>query len=133
MSMQNTATPVAPFVTSPRLLDQVRALALIRFGRPEPGDRYAAWALRFIVFHGKRHPRDLGRAEIGQYLEHLANSEKDPLRALEQAREALTFLYEQVLRVEMSGLPYPEPPKLLVSCPGWMRFGQSGRSVYRPC
>ena len=113
MLTQSAAAPGAPLVTSPRLLDQVRARALIRFGRPEPGDRYAAWALRFIVFHGKRHPRELGRAEIGQYLEHLANSEKDPLRALEQAREALTFLYKEVLRVEMSALPYPEPPKLL--------------------
>jgi hypothetical protein len=35
----------------PRLLDQVRGAALARFGRPEPGQRYAEWTKRFILFH----------------------------------------------------------------------------------
>jgi len=100
-------------VQRPRLLDRVRGMALAWFGRPEPGERYAEWARRFILFHGKRHPCELGSRDIGQFLEHLAKCEKDPLRALEAAREALSFLYEEVLKREIGELPYPEPPKLL--------------------
>lgn len=43
----------------PRLLDQLRQSALSHYGRPEPADRHVEWVRRFILFHGKRHPRDL--------------------------------------------------------------------------
>ncbi len=66
---------------------------LAHFGRSQPGQRFADWTRRFILFHGQRHPRDLGIAEITRFLEHLGQTEKDPLGALEQAREALDFLY----------------------------------------
>lgn len=65
------------------------------------------------MFHGKRHPGELGLGDIGQFLEHVAKCEQDPLRALEGAREALRFLYEEFLKREMGELPYPQPPKLL--------------------
>lgn len=99
--------------TTPRLLDQVRELAQRRCGRPEPGQRYAHWTLRFVLFHGKRHPRELGLPHIDQFLEHLAHTEKDPLRSLEQAREALSFLYDDLLQRPIGDLPFPSPPKLL--------------------
>ena len=67
--------------------------ALICFGRPEPAARHVEWVRRFILFHGKRHPRDLGINDVGQFLQHLAQSEKDPLSGIEQARETLEFLY----------------------------------------
>jgi integron integrase len=97
----------------PRLLDQVRQMATARFGRPEPADRYVQWAKRYILFHGKRHPRELGHSEAGRFLEHVVQSEKDPLGCLEAAREALGFLYDEVLQTNLGELPYPEPPKLL--------------------
>ena len=96
MPAQMIASPAIATSKSPRLLDQVRAVALAHFGRKEPVERYVAWALRFIVLHGRRHPSELGMVEIRSYLEHVAKSEKDPLSALEQAREALAFLYVQV-------------------------------------
>src|SRR5438552_2199314 len=103
-----------PQATSPRLLDQLRAAAMSRFGRTEPGERYVAWALRYILFHGKRHPRELGVEAVGRFLEHVARSEKEnPLRSLEQAHEALTFLYQDLLRLPVGELPFPEPPRLL--------------------
>ena len=97
----------------PRLLDRIRETALIHFGRTEPAARYAEWARRFILFHAKRHPRDMWIPEIGQFLEHVAKSEKDPVAALEQAREALGFLYERVLHIPVGELPFPDPPRLL--------------------
>jgi hypothetical protein len=75
-------------VRAPRLLDQLRDAALHRFGRPEPAERYAGRARRYILFHGKRHPRELGECEVRQFLEHVAKSEKNPVTCLEQAREA---------------------------------------------
>jgi integron integrase len=112
MSIASLPTPAAA-PEAPRLLDQVRQTALTRFGRPEPGERYAGWIRRYVLFHGTRHPRELGFAEVGRFLEHVAHTEKDPLRALEAAHEALTFLYHDVLHLLDGELPFPEPPRLL--------------------
>jgi hypothetical protein len=98
---------------APKLLDQLRASALARYGRPEPGDRFVGWVRRFILFHDKRHPCDLGIADIGRFLQHLVQSEKDPLGTLNLAGEALQFLYQQVLHLQIGDLPYPDPPRLL--------------------
>jgi hypothetical protein len=64
----------------PRLLDQLREAAQARFGRSEPGERYAQWSRRYIIFHGKQHPRDLGAGYVGRFLEHVAQSETTNLR-----------------------------------------------------
>ena len=61
MSVQSSAS--AAEVQRPRLLDQVRGMALAWFGRPEPGERYAEWARRFNLFHGKP-PLELGHAAV---------------------------------------------------------------------
>ena len=109
--VQNSQNPGLKY--RPKLLDEVRLMALERYGRPEPADRHVAWAKRFILFHEKRHPRDLDIRQIGCFLEHVVKSEKDPLNAVDQAREALCFLYEDVLRINIGELPIPEPPRLL--------------------
>lgn len=99
---------------APRLLDQVRVAALAHFGRREPGERYADWVRRFVLFCGKRHPRELGRNAVDSFLRHVGQTEKqDPLRCLEQAHEALTFLYRNVVHRDLGELPFPEPPRLL--------------------
>jgi hypothetical protein len=61
-------TPVST-VQTPRLLNRVRQIATARFGRPEPAERYVLRSRRFTLFHGTRHPRELGRPEVGQFLE----------------------------------------------------------------
>src|SRR5262249_46662417 len=72
------------------------------------------WVCRFVLFHGKRHPRELHRDDVLRFLEHVAQTEKqDPLACLEQAHAALTFLYDDVLAQSLGELPFPEPPKLL--------------------
>jgi hypothetical protein len=72
----------------PRLLDQLRQSALKHFGRVEPAERHVEWARRYILFHDKRHPRDLNTEAAMAFLQHVALAEKDPLPCLEQAREA---------------------------------------------
>jgi integron integrase len=108
MSIELARTPKPP-----RLLDQLRQIALAHYGRAEPGERHADWARRYILFHGKRHPRDLDTAAAAAFLDHLAKTEKDPLCAVEQAREAIAFLYHDVLQAPLGELPFPKPPRLL--------------------
>jgi integron integrase len=74
---------------------------------------FADWSRRFILFNGKRHPRELGLAEIGQFLESLAQTHQDPLRALAASRAARDFLSREVLHLDLGELPLPRPPRLL--------------------
>ncbi len=71
------------------------------------------WCRRYILFHGKRHPQEMGRAEVGAYLEHVAKTEKEALRAIAAAHGALEFLYATFLQREVGELPWPRPPRLL--------------------
>jgi integrase len=88
-------------------------VAQTRFGQEGPGNRYADWTRRLVLFHGKRHPRELSPGDVGRFLEHVAQTEKDPLHCLEEAHTALTFLYQDVLGLAVGELPCPEPPRLL--------------------
>src|SRR5262249_11535055 len=99
--------------TPPRLLDQLR-LAARQAGHPEPAvAAFADWSRRFILFHGKRHPGQLGLADVGRFLESAVGTEPDPVRALTASRTALDFLYREVLHRDLGELPWPRPPRLL--------------------
>ena len=76
-------------------------------------DLFAAWARRFILFHDKRHPREMGLAHVTHFLEHVATTEREPLPALAQARAALALLYERVVGADLGELPWPRPPRVL--------------------
>lgn len=62
---------------------------------------YVQWARRFILFHGKRHPRDLGSAEVEAFLSHLASECKVAAATQNQALSAILFIYKQVLHTEL--------------------------------
>ena len=65
------------------------------------------------MFDGKRHPRELGLAAVGQFLEFVARTETGPVPAVAESREALDFLYREVLHLDLGELPWPRPPRLL--------------------
>ena len=107
----------------PRLLDQFRAAAR-RAGQPETWiEPLTSWATAFIIFHGKRHPRELDAAARDAFLRHVVQSRKDPLAALAGARQALRLLYEDVLHSPVGELPQPRPPRLLDQMRQVMRLG----------
>jgi len=81
----------------PRLLDQVREEIRKRHYSRRTEKSYIGWIRRFIVFHGKRHPLEMGEAEISRYLSHLAVSCKVSASTQNQALSALLFVYRQVL------------------------------------
>jgi integron integrase len=111
-SVLSAPTPVTAG-QQPRLLDQVAAAARHR-GASEPTTaRLVSWVRAYVLFHGKRHPRDLDRQAVGRFLEHVVQTEKPPLPALEEARSALELLYSTVLGIDLGELPRPQPPRLL--------------------
>ncbi|MCA1675068.1 MAG: phage integrase N-terminal SAM-like domain-containing protein [Actinobacteria bacterium] len=60
-------------------------------------ESYLFWVRRFIVFHGKRHPRELGESQVGEFFTHLAVDRKVSASTQNQALNALVFLYKAVL------------------------------------
>ena len=86
----------------PKLLDQVRAVARLRHLSLSTERTYSDWIRRFILFHRKRHPREMGVGEIRQFLSHLAVEGRVAASTQNQALAALLFLYRDVLGVEVS-------------------------------
>jgi integron integrase len=81
---------------SPKLLEQVRRECRIRHYSPRTEQAYVSWVRRFIVFHGKQHPRDLGEADVTAFLTSLA-SQGVSASTQNQALSAVIFLYDVVL------------------------------------
>ncbi|HSV69879.1 MAG TPA: integron integrase [Methylibium sp.] len=88
----------------PRLLDQLRAAIRLRHYSIRTETAYVDWARRYIRFHGLRHPRDLGAAEVEAFLTDLAVQRGVSAATQGQARSALLFLYKEVLRAELPWL-----------------------------
>ncbi len=65
---------------------------------------YIDWARRFILFHGKRHPQDMGGAEVEAFLTHLAVDRHVSASTQNQAKAAILYLYKQVLQIELPWL-----------------------------
>jgi integron integrase len=90
--------------TLPKLLDQVRSQLRSRFYSRRTEQSYTYWIKRYILFHNKRHPSEMGSQEITQFLSHLA-SEKDVAASTQnQAFSALLFLYRDVLKLRFHPL-----------------------------
>jgi len=87
-----------------RLLDQVRARVRVLHYAIRTEQAYVDWIRRFIVFHGKRHPREMGADEVAGFLSHLAVERGVSASTQNQAKAALLFLYKQVLGVDLPWL-----------------------------
>ena len=87
-----------------RLLDRVRLELRARHYSPRTEKAYVYWFRRFILFHGKRHPSQMGEREISQFLSSLATRDKLSASTQNQALSALLFCYEHVLRQKLERL-----------------------------
>ena len=96
------AHPEAP--PPPRLLDRVRAALRIRHCSLRTEKAYVGWIRRYIIFHGKRHPAEMGAAEITRFLSDLAIRRNVAASTQNQALSALLFLYREVLEQELPWL-----------------------------
>jgi integron integrase len=82
---------------SPKLLDRVRWHLRVKRYSIRTEQSYVDWIRRYILFHKKRHPSDMGEAEIAAFLSHLAVNRNVAASTQNQALSALLFLYQQVL------------------------------------
>lgn len=89
---------------SPKLLDRMRAEIRLRHYSLRTEQTYVDWARRFIFFHGKRHPKDMGATEVQAFLSHLAVERNVSASTQNQAKAALLFLYRDVLAIELPWL-----------------------------
>jgi integron integrase len=96
--------PAANEGQAPRLLDRVRATLRARHYSLRTEDAYVAWVRRFVRFHGLRHPREMGEAEINAFLLHLATGGRISASTQGQALAALLFLYREVMHKELHQL-----------------------------
>jgi len=95
----------------PRLLDQVRDSLRRRRYSLRTEKVYIHWIRRFILFHGKRHPREMGAEEVTLFLSHLARAGRVSASTQNQALSALLYLYRQVLAVQLPWLDGVERAK----------------------
>jgi integron integrase len=96
----------------PKLLDQVRGKIRLKHYSIRTEQAYTDWIKRFVLHFGKRHPRDLGAAEVEQFLTYLAVHGKVAASTQNQAKSALLFLYKEVLGLELSWLDNVEQSKV---------------------
>lgn len=89
---------------SPKLLNQVRYAIRARHYSIRTEDAYVQWIRRYILFHGKRHPRDMGATEINEFLTDLAVRGKVAASTQNQALSALLFLYKEILHQDIGSL-----------------------------
>ncbi|TVT74362.1 MAG: integron integrase [Denitromonas halophila] len=85
----------------PRLLDLVRERIRVKHYSIRTEQAYVDWIKRYIIFHGKNHPRDMGAAEVEAFLTALAVQRHVAAATQNQARSALLFLYGEVLGVDL--------------------------------
>ena len=88
----------------PRLLEVVRSRLRAKHYSPRTEEAYAGWIRRFVRFHGRRHPREMGEAEVVAFLSSLATQGRVAASTQNQALSALVFLYSEVLNAELDWL-----------------------------
>ncbi|MBS3963348.1 MAG: integron integrase [Methylomonas sp.] len=113
---KNANTPEPETPARPKLLDQVRDKIRVKHYSIRTEQAYTDWIRRFILFHHKQHPSEMGAAEVEAFLTHLAVVGNVAASTQNQAKSALLFLYKEVLAVELpwlDGVEQAKAPKRL--------------------
>ena len=84
-----------------KLLDRVRDRIRVKHYSYRTEETYVQWIRRFILFHNKRHPSEMGGDEVNAFLTHLAVNENVAASTQNQALSAILFLYREVLELEL--------------------------------
>jgi integron integrase len=110
-----------------KLLDQVRDVLRKRHYSIRTEQAYVDWIKRYIFFHEKRHPLEMGAQEISRFLSHLATERNVAASTQNQALNAIVFLYKQVLQKEIGDLGPTERAKKPERLPTVMSREEAGR------
>lgn len=96
--------PIAYAPKDSPFLNDVRRVIRLKHYSIRTEKSYLNWTRRYILFHNKRHPREMGRAEVEAFLSHLAVSEHVAASTQNQALSALLFLYKEVLHQDADAI-----------------------------
>src|SRR5258708_15927161 len=98
--------PPEGFLPNPKLklLDQLSEVMRFKHYSIRTETTYREWVKRYIFFHGKRHPREMGSMEVSRFLSDLAVTRHVAAATQNQAFNAILFLYREVLRQDLGGL-----------------------------
>jgi site-specific recombinase XerD len=88
----------------PELMVQIRDQIRVLHYSIRTEDAYIGWVKRFIYFHNKRHPLEMGKSEVEAFLTHLAVERRVSSSTQSQAKSAILFLYQKVLCQELPWL-----------------------------
>ena len=101
----NTQVPfIVPNPTNahkPKLLDMVTQVIRTKHFSIRTEEAYTGWIKRYILFHNKRHPRDMGESEVSSFLSSLATKNKVSASTQNQALSAIVFLYKNVIKKDL--------------------------------
>ena len=117
MESRNTA-PRGKLIPNPKakLREQVREVMRFHHYSFRTEETYWQWIKRFILFHAKRHPKEMGAVEVSAFLSHLTAANDAARSTQQQALNALVFLYAEVLLQPLGRLPefrrQTRPPRL---------------------
>lgn len=104
----------APGVAGDRpkqLLERVREVLRLNHYAIRTEEAYVHWIRRFVLFHGKRHPREMGAPEVEDFLTDLATAGNVGVSTQKQALNAIAFLYNRVLQQPFGALAHLESTK----------------------
>jgi integron integrase len=130
MALVNTTSrPREGLVPNPkaRLREQVREVMRFKQFSLRTEASYWNWIRQFILFHGKRHPREMGKPEIEAFLSHLTRNKNVSVSTQNQALNALVFLYREVLHQPFEHLGAIERPHRLPRIPVVLSRAEVGR------
>jgi len=116
---------------SPRLLDRVHDIIRRKHYSIRTEQAYADWIKRFILFHDKRHPSDLGATEVEAFLTYLAVERDVSAATQNQAQSALLFLYREALGVDLPWLDNVERAKRPIKLPVVLTVDEVARILER--
>ena len=90
-----------PQSAKPKLLDQLRDRIRLKHYSRRTEDVYLDWSKRYILYHKKRHPQEMGKREVEEFLTYLATERNVAAATQNQAKAALQFLYKEVLNIRL--------------------------------
>ena len=128
-SSETTSGAVAP-AGAPKLLDRVRQSIRAKHYSRRTESAYVDWIRRFI-FHGKRHPSDMGASEVAAFLTWLATDRRVAASTQNQALSALLFLYRGVLHMEIGPIEHVPRARMPVRVPVVLSRDEVARIMQR--
>jgi integron integrase len=118
-----------PAASPPRLFDQVRDSIRRKHFSLRTEQTYVHWIKSFILYHGKRHPREMGATEVTAFLNHLARERRVASATQNQGLNAILFLYREVLASPLGWLDGIDRAKRPVRVPTVLTQEEAARLI----